>query len=57
MLQIPGNDLTLKEFDQLSVCKNELLKTIVGNEKGIKLLKALSNSQQFIEWLQQNGKF
>ena len=56
MLQIPSNDLRLKDFEQLSLGENELLKSIVSNEKGIKMLTALSNSQQFIKWLQHNGK-
>ena len=55
MLQMPSSDLSLKEFEQLTLCENELLKTIMSSEEGIKLLKALSNSKQFIEWLQQNG--
>ena len=46
---MPGNDLTLKEFEQLGICENELLKTIVNNEKEIIMLKALLNSQQLIE--------
>ena len=55
MLQMPSSDLSLKEFEQLTLCENELLKTIMSSEEGIKLLKVLSNSKQSIEWLQQNG--
>ena len=51
---MPGTDLTLKEFEQLGICENELLKTIVSNEKEMMMmLKALLNSQRLIEY---NGK-
>ena len=56
MLQMPSNDLTLKEFEQLSLGENEMLKSIMSNDKGIKMLTGLSNSQVFMKWLQQNGK-
>ena len=56
MLQMPSHDLTLEDFEQLSLGENALVKSIVSNEKGIKMLTGLSNSQQFIKWLQQNGK-
>ena len=46
---MPGNDLTLKEFEQLGICENELFKSIVSNEKQTIMLKALLNSQQLIE--------
>ena len=50
---MPSTDLTMKEFEQLGICENELLKTIVSNEKEIIILKALLNSQQLTE---HNGK-
>ena len=53
---MPSNDLTLKEFEQLSLGENEMLKSIMSNDKGIKMLTGLSNSQVFMKWLQQNGK-
>ena len=46
---MPSNDLTLKEFEQLGICENKLLKTIVNSEKETIMLKALLNSQQLIE--------
>ena len=46
---MPGNNLTLKEFEQLGICENELFKSIVSNEKQTIMLKALLNSQQLIE--------
>ena len=52
---MPSSSISLKEFGQLTLCKNELLKTIMSSEVGMELLKALSNSKQFIELLQQNG--
>ena len=54
ILQMPSSDLTLKEFEQLGICENELLQTIVNNDKEIMMLKALLNGQQLIK---QNGKF
>lgn len=51
---MPSSDLTLKEFEQLGICENELLQTIVNNDKEIMMLKALLNGQQLIK---QNGKF
>ena len=50
---MPSTDLTMKEFEQLGICENELLKAIVSSEKEIIMLKALLNSPQLTE---HNGK-
>ena len=50
---MPRTDLTMKEFEQLGICENELLKAIVSSEKEIIMLKALLNSPQLTE---HNGK-
>ena len=50
------SDLTLKDFDQIEDCEVASLKTIADCEKQMEFLEVLSNSQQFIAWLQEETK-
>ena len=62
MLQVfSQSDLTLKEFDQVKgclvkECEIDSLKSISDSERQMQFLRVLSNSQQFITWLQEETK-
>ena len=57
MLQVfSQSDLTLKDFDQVKGCEIDSLKSIADSERQMQFLEVLSNSQQFIAWLQEETK-
>ena len=48
--------MTLKEFDKVEGCEIDSLKDIANSERQMQFLEVLSNSQQFIAWLQKETK-
>ena len=50
------SDLALSDFDQFTGCKIDSLKVIANSERKMQFLKVLSDSQQFIKWLQKETK-
>lgn len=50
------SDLTLKDIKVVETCEFESLKSIASSKRQMQFLQILSNSQQFIEWLQNETK-
>ena len=50
------SDLTLRDFDKVEGCEIDSLKDIANSESQMQFLEVLSNSQQFIAWLQKETK-
>ena len=53
------SDMTMTEFETFKGCKIDSLKSIANSKSQMQFLRVLSESKQFIEWLQKetNGDF
>ena len=49
-------DLELKDFNQFTGCQIDSLKVIANSQRKMQFLRVLSDSQQFIKWLQKETK-
>ena len=53
------SNMTMTEFETVKGCKIDSLKSIANSKSQMQFLRVLSESKQFIEWLQKetNGDF